>query len=144
MSDLRIRRADNQDAQAVAGLMRFLGFDPSAGEIERRFELVSDHGLDSAYLAETIGKPIGLLAVHIAPLLFYPRPLARITTLVVAVDERRRGVGRRLVAFARQLADEAGCDKLELTTGLSRVEAHAFYEAVGFRHSALHMSLTVG
>lgn len=121
--------------------MQGLGFEHSADEIERRLNLAPDRSIDSAYLAETAsGRSIGLLAVHIAPLLFYPRPLARITTLVVADDARRRGVGRRLVAFARHLASEAGCDKLELTTGVNRREAHAFYEAVGFRDAALHMT----
>ena len=137
-----IRCVEARDASVIADLMQGLGFKHSADEIERRLELASDRSIDSAYLAETaFGKPIGLLAVHIAPLLFYPRPLARITTLVVADDARRRGVGRHLISFAHHLAQEAGCDKLELTTGLNRVEAQAFYEAVGFRHSALHMTL---
>lgn len=145
MSFVSIRRAEAQDASVIADLMQGLGFRHSADEIERRLALAPDRRIDCAYLAETAsGRPIGLLALHIAPLLFYPRPLARITTLVVASDARRRGVGRRLIALARHLADEAGCDKLELTTGVDRVEAQAFYEAVGFRHSALHMTSTLG
>ncbi|WP_244537001.1 GNAT family N-acetyltransferase [Methylobacterium pseudosasicola] len=120
--------------------MRGLGFDHAPDEIERRLSLAENSNTDPAFLAEgATGKPLGLLAVHIAPLLFYPQPLARITTLVVAEDERRHGVGRQLVEFAYELAKSAGCDTLELTTGLDRASAHAFYEAIGFHRSALRM-----
>ena len=80
-----IRCVETRDASVIADLMQGLGFGHTADEIERRLNLAPDRSIDPAYLAETAsGRSIGLLAVHIAPLLFYPRPLVRITTLVVA------------------------------------------------------------
>ncbi|WP_407519341.1 GNAT family N-acetyltransferase [Methylobacterium oryzisoli] len=140
-----MRSIETRDAQVVAVLMRGLGFDPSAEEIERRMRLISRRDVDRAFLAETpAGKAVGLIAIHIAPLLFYPRPLARITTLVVAEDARRRGIGHKLVDFAYDLAKEANCDTLELTTGLGRADAHAFYQAMGFQRSAFRLDRRVG
>jgi GNAT superfamily N-acetyltransferase len=121
--------------------MRGLGFDHSIEEIERRLDLAPSRTTDPAFLAEESDhKPVGLLAVHIAPLLFYPAPLARITTIVVTETARRRGIGRALIQFAAELAKRAGCETLELTTGLNREGAHAFYGTLGFQRSGLRMS----
>lgn len=140
-SSVSIRPITPQDAPVISALMRGLGFDHSADEITRRLNLAPDRTTDPAFLAEGVSnEPVGLLAVHIAPLLFYPQPVARITTIVVAEAARRRGIGRTLVEFALNLAKQAGCDMLELTSGLSRADAHAFYEAVGFQRSALRMT----
>lgn len=82
-------------------------------------KLAPDRDVDRAFLAETAaGKALGLIAIHIAPLLFYPQPLAGSTTLVVAEEARRPGVGRRFVEFAHDLAKEAGRATVEMTTAL--------------------------
>lgn len=120
--------------------MKGLGFDHSVEEIIRRWDMAKDHQCDHTLMAEDQGHPVGVLSVHIAPLLFYPEPMARITTLVVDPGNRRRGIGRSLVEAAICLAQEYGCDTIELTTGLTRREAHEFYRAIGFEDSALRMS----
>ncbi|MBS7590111.1 GNAT family N-acetyltransferase [Ancylobacter defluvii] len=138
-----IRAIEPHDAPAISVLMRGLGFKHSVEEIARRLALASDRKMDPAFLAEQRDAPVGLLALHIAPLLFYPQPLARITTIVVTETARRRGVGRSLVEFARAVAKRAGCDTLELTSGLGRTEAHTFYEAVGFHRSGVRMACQI-
>ena len=78
--------------------------------------------------------------LHIAPLDFHLQKLARITTIVVAETARRGAVGRTLVEFVWVFAKQAGCARLELTSGLGRTEAHTFYEAVGFYRSGVRMA----
>lgn len=107
-ASVSIRPITPQDAAAISDLMRGLGFEHSIDEIERRLDLVPSRATDPAFLAEDSDhKPIGLLAVHIAPLLFYPAPLARITRIVVTESARRRGIGRALIQFAADLAKQA-------------------------------------
>ncbi|MCB4767645.1 GNAT family N-acetyltransferase [Ancylobacter sp. Lp-2] len=140
-ASVSIRPVTPQDTAAISVLMRGLGFNHSAEEIERRLDLAPSRATDPAFLAENREHgPVGLLAVHIAPLLFYPAPLARITTIVVAEAARRQGIGRALIHFAADLAKQAGCETLELTTGLNREGAHVFYETLGFQRSGLRVS----
>ncbi|MGQ3488853.1 GNAT family N-acetyltransferase [Roseovarius pacificus] len=138
-----IRRAEQSDVQSIARLMIGMGFEHSAEEIKRRWTTVADRQQDQILLAVDEGTPVGLVAVHIAPLLFYPKPLARITTLVVDQKKRRQGIGHTLVREVISLAKEAGCDTIELTTGIVRKEAHAFYRSIGFQESALRMSCRI-
>lgn len=135
----QIRHAGDEDMQAIASLMYGLGFNHSAEEILRRWQLVEDHMSNPVLIAHDEQTAAGLIALHITPLLFYPEPLARITTLVVAPSFRRRGLGRALVAAAECLAKEAGCDTIELTTGHHRTGAHIFYQSLGFESLALRM-----
>ena len=117
-----------------------MGFHHAPSEIERRWSLVRDHDRTIILLAEDRDEPVGLIAVHVTPLLFYPHPLARVTTLVVDSNKQRQGIGRTLVEKAAELARDLGCERVELTTGLSRKQAHAFYQSVGFKHVALGMT----
>lgn len=84
--------------------MQGLGYDHSVAEVTRRWTMVEDRKSNPALVALEDETAIGLIALHIAPMLFYPRPLARITTLVVAPERRRIGVGRALVEAAECLS----------------------------------------
>ncbi|MDP0929866.1 GNAT family N-acetyltransferase [Paracoccus onubensis] len=143
LTNYKIRQAGHEDAQAIARLMQGLGFDHSVEEILRRWHLVGDGKSNPVLIAHERENAVGLMALHIAPLLFYPEPVARITTLVVAARFRRRGLGRALVTAAECLAKEAGCATVELTTGNHRIDAHAFYRNLGFEALALRMERRV-
>lgn len=136
---IRIRSVRPGDMRAIADLMRGLGFNHAVEEITRRWMLIENRASNPALIAEEGQSVRGLVALHIAPMLFYPHPLARITTLVVDPEHRRRGIGRALLEAAECLAEEAGCDVLELTTGKHRKEAHAFYRSMGFEELAFRM-----
>jgi len=75
-----------------------------------------------------------LHAVHSTP------PVAQLTALVVLESARGRGVGQRLVATIETWARDRGAKKLSLTSGLQRVEAHAFYEKLGFERSGVRLT----
>lgn len=137
---IKIRNAERSDAQSIANLMLGLGFDPAAAEIERRWNLIDDHSKVSTLLAIDENRPVGVITTHITPLLFYPKPLARITTLVVDQTSRRQGIGRALIERAVDFAKKHDWETIELTTVLERTEAHAFYRSIGFQNSALQMS----
>lgn len=50
----------------------------------------------------------------------------------LAVKDRRRGVGRQLMALAETRARELGKDCLELESRVELIEVHAVFKALGF------------
>jgi ribosomal protein S18 acetylase RimI-like enzyme len=55
-----------------------------------------------------------------------------ISYLGVAPEQRRKGLGRCLLAEAERLLRASGCPKINLQVRTSNVEAVAFYQRVGF------------
>jgi GNAT superfamily N-acetyltransferase len=85
-----------------------------------------------ALVAEVEGKVAGVAAYQIIDVLERDRPQCRITTLVVDERHRRRGLAGALVEAIEVLARQHRCFRLEVTTRPERVEADAFYLALGF------------
>lgn len=130
-----VRSAEPNDATALAGLLTELGFPASAATVATR--LVSLLATDERVrVAECSGEILGLITVHVTPMLHRPTPVGRITTLVVAERAHGRGIGRALVADAERLLAERGCALVEVTSNLKRGEAHAFYEHLGYERTS--------
>ena len=64
-------------------------------------------------------------------------PSAVVEDVVVQSTRRGQGIGRRMMAHAREQAREAGCYKLALSSNLRRSDAHAFYTSLGFQQHGL-------
>ncbi len=81
-------------------------------------------------LAATAGSEVvGVLGLRIAA------SLGHLESLLVAPAWRRRGIGRRLVERAEELANYYNCHKLTLEVPLNGA-ARAFFEAAGYKHEA--------
>lgn len=48
---------------------------------------------------------------------------------------RSQGIGEKLIAFCEDVARQRGCNTLQLTTSMARVNAHRFYARIGYEHS---------
>jgi predicted N-acetyltransferase YhbS len=68
-------------------------------------------------VAERAGRIVGLVTLHMVPVLHDPGDWCRLTSLVVRPSARRGGVARALVAEAESLARAAGW-------GYGRVSEH--------------------
>ncbi len=79
-----------------------------------------------------------MVAVAARPGLSSPPPIAHLSGLVVAPDQRRTGLGAALLDAAEQLARTWGCSRIELSSSLGRDAAHHFYPAQGYEDSTLH------
>jgi GNAT superfamily N-acetyltransferase len=128
-----VRHARHNDAPALAGLLTLLGYPSSAAQIQERMAQQYIAATDAVFVAEMAGKVVGLLTFHCTPLIHADGFLGRITSMVVATDYRRHGVGKRLIDAAEEFAWSHGCERIEVTSGDHRADAHAFYESVGFR-----------
>lgn len=66
---------------------------------------------------------------------------ATIEAVRVASAERSKGAGRAMIEWAIERAHARGCRVVQLSTDRSRVDAHRFYERLGFVASHLGMKL---
>jgi len=82
-------------------------------------------------VAESADELVAALTIAVIPNLTYEgRPWAIIENVVVARSQRRKGVGKRIMEFAFDLAAENGCYKVQLLSGPN--DDHVgFYRRVG-------------
>src|SRR4029453_7642131 len=130
-ADVTIRSARPSDAETIAELTKQLGYiaDPSAvaSRLMRLLErhdqqlLVADHG----------GRAIGWIHMVITEYV-EAGAFVVIGGLVVDREDRKQGFGRRLLIRAEEWAAQHGCSLVRLSSNVKRVEAHAFYERVGY------------
>jgi len=83
------------------------------------------------------GGPIGFLSLRVfdtpADPTMVQRRRGHVETLVVSAGQRRRGIGRRLLATAADWARARGATEMVLTTWVGNAGADAFYEKLGYR-----------
>ena len=131
---LSVRPARPADSEAIAALVTELGFDSSPGEIGDRLALLKK-ARETPLVAER-GEVIGVLAWHVTPVLHRPKPVGRITMMVVAEGERRSGAGRALVEAACEAMRAKGCGLVEVTSNVDLSGAHGFYRRLGFERTS--------
>ena len=133
---LDVRDATVADARALAPLLGELGYPVDVATLEARLARMLARDDERILMAERLGdgppRAVGLLALHVFPVLAYSDDVAMIMALVVAQGARGLGVGRRLVSGAESIAREVGAGRLMVTTHVRRADAHAFYERLGF------------
>jgi len=128
-----IRQAAPSDAPQIAILLGELGYPASEEFVLCRLSHLAQSTEDMVFIAEFRGEIVGFLAFHIIPLFHVEGGLGRIIALSVSSRSQRQGIGSKLIAAAEQFAWERGCVRIEVTSGDHRADAHAFYEAVGYR-----------
>ena len=128
----RIRPAVADDAARLVSLVAQLGYPANADFILEKLDQLSATPGTKILVADQEGLVVGLLCFSILPLLHVSGGLGRISALVVGSQFKGRGIGKSLVAEAEEFAWENGCARIEITSGEHRVDAHAFYEAVGY------------
>jgi ribosomal protein S18 acetylase RimI-like enzyme len=132
---LRIRPADAVDGEAIAPLLAGLGFKATADELADRIGRLSRAG-EPVLVAKLGDRLVGCLTWHIVPVLHRPRPVGRITLLVVAEQARRQGIGRALVEGAESKLRQRECGLVEVTSNTRLKAAHAFYRRLGFERTS--------
>ena len=132
---LEIRTAAGPDAAGLAAILEEAGHPVGAADLAARLEALQRDG-GTVLVAVEWGPPSGLIALAPVRTLDAPRPFGLITTLVVAVESRRRGIGRVLLKAAGRAARQAGCDRLLLRVGPDQHALRAFCEAAGFTGEA--------
>ncbi|GAB4197685.1 MAG: hypothetical protein OHK0022_16220 [Roseiflexaceae bacterium] len=107
---IRIRSAGRDDAPELARLLSTLGQPVAPEEALARLARLEDTGLDQVLVAEAAGGLLGLLALHMQPVLLHrPGPAARISVLIAPHPDAHAA----LLDAAAELARVAGAAMLE-------------------------------
>lgn len=132
--ELSIRAAKRADAVAIAALITALGYDADAADVHRRMVALAKSGQST--LVAMQGELVGVLTTSMMSVLHRPKPVGRISMLVVAETRRGAGIGRALVAAAEEQLRQAGCGLVEVTSNVKRPRAHAFYRKLGYERTS--------
>ena len=139
MTDPLVRLATVADAAALEDLIRQLGFEENAAEISVRLAELEHAGL-AVFVAEADRRVVGCLTTSIMPVLHRPKPVGRISMMVVQEGFRSRGIGAALLRAAQAWLTEQGCGLIEVTSNLKLTDAHRFYERQGFEATSLRFA----
>lgn len=102
-----------------------------ARDIFSRIKSYPDYNV---YLAEYNGEIVGTFALLIMDNLAHMgAPSAVVEDVVVRKDLQGRGIGRQMMIFVMDYCKSIGCYKVFLSSNLKRVNAHKFYESLGFK-----------
>ena len=104
-------------------------------------DIASDRGSE-LWVGEQDGEVIATLQLTIIPGLSRGgMKRALVEAVRVRADLRGHGIGAALMARVAERAREAGCGMVQLTTDKRRVDAHRFYEKLGYAASHVGMKL---
>jgi GNAT superfamily N-acetyltransferase len=131
---LSIRAVTIDDCEAIARLSGQLGYPSEVDAIRRRLESVFAHPEIAVVAAVADTRVAGWMQLAVMRQV-ESEPFAQIRGLVVDESMRGEGIGSVLVAYAREWARANGCARLRVTTNVTRLDTHQFYERRGFRLS---------
>ena len=132
-----IRTAAASDAPSLSVLLGELGYPADSAAIPARLAALERSDVAAALVAELDGDVIGVATVHVVPAIHSSRPAALLTALVVAETARGDGAGRALVGAAEEWARSRGAERIAVTSGAQRTDAHEFYERIGYARTGV-------
>ncbi|MFJ4469847.1 GNAT family N-acetyltransferase [Streptomyces sp. NPDC089424] len=148
MGDLEIRAAVTEDLPVIVGM---LADDPLGAQRESPDDLapyrVALERLDAdpnqhLVVAVRQDRVVGTLQLTIIPGLSRRGATRSIIEGVrIHSDERGSGLGTQLIEWAVEESRRLGCQLVQLTSDTSRVDAHRFYERLGFTASHVGFKL---
>ncbi|MGH4034760.1 N-acetyltransferase family protein [Actinomycetota bacterium Odt1-20B] len=148
MGDLEIRPAAAEDLPAIVAM---LADDPLGAERESpddltpyrtAYERLAADPHQHVVVAVREGRVVGTLQLTIIPGLSRKGATRSIIEGVrVHADERGSGLGTRFIEWAVDESRRQDCQLVQLTSDATRVDAHRFYERLGFTASHVGFKL---
>jgi (aminoalkyl)phosphonate N-acetyltransferase len=141
LNNVIIRKATLADSESVYNLICQLEeqkFDKTC--FLENFKSHIERKENFCFVAEENGVVIAYLGMQIQFLLHHCGKVAEIQELVTDNHIRSKGIGGKLLEFARKTAREENCIMLELSSNQNRTEAHRFYAERGMKKT--HVKFT--
>jgi GNAT superfamily N-acetyltransferase len=149
---VRIRPAEHADVKDLTALIEsvdtssgifsgraMLDHDPT--HLQLRLEEILDEAVRTLLVAvdDPSGDIVGLLVAKLDEIgAIDLTPVLHVTHLLVAPNQRRRGVGRLLLTGAVHLAEERGVDRVLATAASGSREANRYLARLGFAPLVVH------
>jgi GNAT superfamily N-acetyltransferase len=153
MSELVIRDARREEVPAIIALLAAdsLGAtrEPTNGVVPEAvwnaFDAIAKDPSNRMIVAVQAGRIVGCMQLTLIPGLTYAGGTRlQVEGVRVALDCRRKGIGRRMFAWAIDDARQKGVRLVQLTHHHSREPADKFYRSLGFTPSHIGMKLDLG
>lgn len=141
--DMTIREAREDDIPALVAIYAADEFghgdstDPALLPLySKAFAAISESSAETLYVAEAGGEIIGTFQILMTTTLTGRGTTAMIIEAVqTRSDQRGKGIGAKMMAFCIAEARARGASLVQLTSNVSRTDAHRFYERLGFMRS---------
>lgn len=134
--DFTIRKASNNDSVEVQELiftvLKEYGLEPQPLTTDKDlFDLESNYKDGFFAIIEDGSKIVATFAL-------YPisKKCAEIRKMYASPESRGRGLGKWMVGYLLQIAEENGFEEVELETASSLVEAIGLYQKIGFEEKS--------
>ena len=131
---MHIRRAVVEDAAVIARLATDLGYSTTTEQAAARLSALLARESQFIAVAEVSSRVVGWVAAE-RRLLLESGERAEIVGLIVDASSRRAGTGAALVQAAEDWARGQGLQTLNIRSNVARVEAHPFYERLGYKRA---------
>ncbi|GAB4197976.1 MAG: GNAT family N-acetyltransferase [Wenzhouxiangellaceae bacterium] len=135
------RQASHRDLDAIVYLLAddALGSNreryehPLPQSYEKAFKAIESDPHNQLIIAEIEGRMAGVIQLTLIPNITYQGGWrAQIEGVRVAARFRGQGIGQAMIEHCIEVAREAGCRLMQLTTDKQRPDAIAFYQSLGF------------
>jgi GNAT superfamily N-acetyltransferase len=136
---ITIRHPTSADATAIAALLGVLGYPTEATTIPHRLVRLNNFPAALALVAAAEGGVVGVVTAHLIPSIHDDAPVAWLTTLVIATEMQGLGVGKQLVRAAEEWSRQGGAARIAVTSGAHRLDAHRFYEILGYTKAGVRL-----
>ncbi|WP_162055274.1 GNAT family N-acetyltransferase [Pontibacter pamirensis] len=127
-----IRKAASKDAAAINYLSWQLGYTPTIEATAEWMSAIIAEKTHCAFVAEASGEVIGWVHAFCA-IRLESEPFVEIGGLVVDLNARGIGVGRKLILQVMVWSAQYPVTKIRVRTNTARVETHQFYQNFGFK-----------
>ncbi|PKF50741.1 GNAT family N-acetyltransferase [Enterovibrio nigricans] len=132
-----IRPATLEDAERINALCDTLGYPATIEETEVRIERVMKRETGGILVAELCNMVVGFVTYHVIDIVHDGMPWGRISAIAVDENFRDMSIGKQLLEAAEYQLKLNHCMRIEVTSHISREEAHGFYLHLGYRITPL-------
>lgn len=149
-NDVIIRKARFEDLETIVwlianddlGKQRENPISPLPESYIHAFEQIRNDPNQFLAVAEFDGQIVGTLQLSYIPYMTYGGSLvAQLEAVHVSKDFRDKKIGTTMMNWAIEQAKQKGCHRMQLTSNKLRINAHRFYERLGFKTSHEGMKL---